>query len=240
MSRYFVLLLCYTIIIDSGKCVNDTEDVFEDENNTISTSIRDLEDYPACVIDEDCLDISDEMGKDYKCFQYMCYPWNDSELEGQFKKCQSKDDCKELSEEEGGDGGDGDCFRHHDIKQVAKGICLRQNEAQSCSEHLDCPHTLQCVNKYCGDGEYFAALGEQQCVDDSVCRDLLLGELCCYDVSGPPHTWPDVEDGQTMSRKCCDNEQGVPVIAPAYNVSGQIDSSLVERVGKLGAFLQEN
>ena len=126
MSKYLFIVLCSAIIIDSGNCGDNAEEVFEEENDYRNATIRDLEDYPVCVTDEDCLDISTETEKDYRCFQYMCYPWNDSEMGGVFRKCQAKDDCKEMGEEEGGDGGDGDCFRHPDRKQVLSGICLHQ------------------------------------------------------------------------------------------------------------------
>ena len=36
----------------------------------------------------------------------------------------SRSDCHELSEEEGGDGEAGDCYRHQDRRNVFSGICL--------------------------------------------------------------------------------------------------------------------
>merc|ERR1711909_203013 len=71
-----------------------------------NTTARNMGDYPACMQDSDCTGL----GGGYRCFQYMCYPW---EQGGSLEKCQVKDDCK------GKVGGeDGECFRHPDRKTV--------------------------------------------------------------------------------------------------------------------------
>ena len=76
------------------------------------TMVRNLGDYPACMQDSDCIGL----GGGYRCFQYMCYPW---EQGGSLEKCQVKEDCK------GKVGGeDGECFRHPDRKTVLSGICI--------------------------------------------------------------------------------------------------------------------
>ena len=36
---------------------------------------RNLSLYPACVTDQDCGVVAAEREEDYRCFQYMCYPW---------------------------------------------------------------------------------------------------------------------------------------------------------------------
>ena len=81
--------------------------------------LRDLNKYPVCIVDKDCSEISKQNGKDYRCFQYMCFPWQDIEEEDGFRKCQGREDCKGLNGEE-----DGDCLRHREIKLVDSGMCL--------------------------------------------------------------------------------------------------------------------
>ena len=90
------------------------------------TSIRDIDRFPVCVTDEDCDDISDKKHVSYKCFQYMCFPWNSSSETKPFRRCKRRSDCKGLSAAEGGVGGDGDCYRHQDRRNVFSGICLNQ------------------------------------------------------------------------------------------------------------------
>jgi len=216
MRTLFYIIIVYSTLINYSTC---NEEGFEEENVESSISIRDLEDYPSCVTDEDCHDISKETTKDYRCFQYMCYPWNDPELRGDFRQCQTKENCRGLTEEEGGDGGDGICFRHPDRKKVTSGICLTQNEARKCFDHSECSAGLVCVNLYCGHKEYFTDLGEKECSDESMCRDLFLGELCCYDVSGELDTLPDADQTLKIPKKCCDNEHDVPVITPNFNMT---------------------
>ena len=82
--------------------------------------------FPVCVADDDCRDISEQADGDYRCFQYRCFPWNDQELQGKFKSCKKRSDCVQLGVVEGGDGGDGECFRHQDKRNVHAGICLKQ------------------------------------------------------------------------------------------------------------------
>ena len=98
-----------------------------DQKQNVSTKalvVRDVVKFPVCVTDSDCDSISDRQGESYKCFQYMCYPWNTPSLAHPFRTCKRRSDCKDLSEEEGGDGGNGDCFRHQDRRNVFSGICL--------------------------------------------------------------------------------------------------------------------
>ena len=89
-------------------------------------SLRDPAVFPVCVTDEDCEGMTQQHGFDYKCFQYMCYPWNKAEDEAPFRSCKRRSDCLGLTQEEGGDGEDGDCFRHQDRRNVFTGICLEK------------------------------------------------------------------------------------------------------------------
>ena len=81
-----------------------------------SASFRDIAMFPACIDDSDCGHVSRGQGRDYRCFQYMCYPWGAGA--GPFRSCKRDSDCVELSEEEGGTGEDGACFKHYDRRSV--------------------------------------------------------------------------------------------------------------------------
>merc|ERR1712013_687988 len=148
------------------------------------TMVRNLGDYPACMQDSDC----SGLGGGYRCFQYMCYPW---EQGGSLEKCQVKEDCKGKV---GGEDGE------------------------------------------CGDGRYLAALGDMQCQDDSLCRELLLGDLCCYDVSTPPHSWQGEGGTHNLTRKCCQNDHDAPVIPPLDSVDQSHLSMIDEVLSKLEEF----
>ena len=64
---------------------------------------RDIAEFGVCVTDEDCAVVTKERGADYRCFQYMCYPWGSGVGGGQavFRSCKRRSDCQELGEEEG-------------------------------------------------------------------------------------------------------------------------------------------
>ena len=36
---------------------------------------RNITVFPPCVSDQDCTELSSTHKEDYRCFQYMCYPW---------------------------------------------------------------------------------------------------------------------------------------------------------------------
>ncbi|XP_023330102.1 uncharacterized protein LOC111702593 [Eurytemora carolleeae] len=78
--------------------------------------IRDIQKNKVCVLDSDC-------SEGNKCFQYMCYPGK-GEGKGPFRRCKQNNDCQDLQPQEGGDGLEGECFRHHDRRTVHEGICL--------------------------------------------------------------------------------------------------------------------
>ena len=86
------------------------------------TSGRNTTVFPPCVNDADCQETSDSRGEDYRCFQYMCYPWRRRDTG--FRPCRKTSDCLELAKEEGGTGEDGGCWRHSDRRNVHMGLCL--------------------------------------------------------------------------------------------------------------------
>merc|ERR1711892_1172662 len=176
-------------------------------------SLRDPKVFPVCVTDEDCDGMTNEHGDDYKCFQYMCYPWNKKGEGAPFRGCKRRSDCSGLTEEEGGDGEDGDCFRHQDRRNVFTGICLEKRQNTRCFEHSDCPGDLKCINGFCGDKQYFQELGSFSCEVSTFCEELLIGDLCCYDFTAEFNN-----ETEAVSKKCCIDENSVPAIVPAGEV----------------------
>merc|ERR1719348_515652 len=106
----------------------------------------------------------------------------------------------------------------------------------TCSDHSECDASLSCVNGHCGDGRYLVAMGKMQCNDDSFCRDLLLGDLCCYDVSNPYHSWQRGNATNNLSRKCCQNDHDAPVIPPSDSVEHASLQMIDEVLSKLEEF----
>ena len=104
---------------------------------------------------------------EHRCFMYMCFPWNNNQ--GPFRSCKKTSDCGLLTEGEGGDGGDGRCYRHQSRRKVLRGICVQEEEMSYCEDHEDCPPDLRCVNRFCGENAYFQAL-HYNCKEDSYCK----------------------------------------------------------------------
>lgn len=195
------------------------------QNN--SRVVRDLDKYPVCVTDTDCDSISAREGDSYKCFQYMCYPWNSDSKAQPFRSCKRRSDCKDLRQEEGGDGGNGDCFRHQDRRNVFSGICLSDSDMTPCFEHTDCTEGRKCTNQFCGEEQYFSALGELSCKADSFCQDMLLGDHCCFDIRGGLSAWDSGEPD--WGKKCCDNK-AAPVKQPPDDISDQQIKKLNQKI----------
>ena len=70
----------------------------------------------------------------YACFQYMCYPYTGKDKKHPLRLCKKSSDCTKLSSKEGGDGADGECVRHHNRRQVTKGICVKSRYLEFCFE----------------------------------------------------------------------------------------------------------
>ena len=131
---------------------------------TIAT--RNLTTFPACVTDIDCESVSLELSADFKCFQFMCFPWNNPDLQSPYKTCQKNSDCNSLEME---------CFRHQDRRNVLHGICLHISDLLKCFSHTDCLVGQQCVVGWCGQPQYLEAIAALGCDSDSYCEDLLIG-----------------------------------------------------------------
>ena len=114
MQSTLLQVVCTIVWVWLAKVVSGTQNIV----------MRNVSKYPACVVDDDCMAVTQERGDDYKCFQYMCYPWNSVQKKGAFRTCKKRSHCKKLIIDEGGDGGDVDCYRHPDRRTVHSGICL--------------------------------------------------------------------------------------------------------------------
>jgi len=172
--------------------------------------------YPVCINDEDCYIISNTREEQYLCFQYMCYPWRQSDTG--FRQCRRSSECRNLTVEEGGSGEDGQCFRHPDRRNVHIGICMDKWETVQCFDDTDCQDNLRCVVGYCGDQDYLDALVAMPCEEDYLCEDLHLGPECCLDVGGGVAQIMSGNIEAEWGKRCCDNIRA-PVTIPAANIS---------------------
>jgi len=157
--------------------------------------VRNSQLFPPCMDDGDCEKISMEKETDFRCFQYMCFPWMNTSMHNGFSTCRKDKDCGEEEE----------CFTHQTIREVTRGICLHQNENEECSQHPDCAEDLKCVNGYCGSPQYLNILGQQSCTQNERCQGLLFSS-CCYDFSGEEHSWINSEN---ITRRCCDSSHEI-------------------------------
>jgi len=186
--------------------------------------------FTACIDDSDCK----SHGDDFACFQYVCYPWrDDSKLDQANKKatCKSNEDCP----------GDLECFRHHDRRQIHRGLCMEpildcsENGSEDCK---DGPQRQCCNGQYCCAEEYFDQLRKLPCVNDISCRDLGYGNFCC----------PSKIANSTEPKQCCNENPNPPttttttttttlpppVASPVNNASSLVTRSLSILVLALG------
>ena len=110
----------------SGGYGKESEDGEVAEEENVNSGVRDISKFPACMNDNDCELLKEA---DYKCFQYMCYPWNTTAIVRPFRSCRRRSDCLNLREEEGGDGEDGDCFRK--IRQILQNQTIDKTKTRS-------------------------------------------------------------------------------------------------------------
>lgn len=150
--------------------------------------------FTACIDDGDCT----VLGDDHACFQYICYPWkDDSSIPENHRKqtCKKNEDCSLPGET---------CFRHHNRRNVNKGICVKDSKSCEDGGHNDCNERRCCAGRYCCEEEYFKLLTNLPCTSDYSCKDLQLGNYCCptggngtapiccnEDPNPPPPTTPE-------------------------------------------------
>jgi hypothetical protein len=121
------------------------------------------------------------------------------------------------------------CFRHHDRRNVHKGLCMK--DAVNCGEqgHNDCklngPARKCCSGQYCCDESYFFELQKLPCDNHWACKDLRLGEYCCPNKSN-----------SSLPSTCCDMDPN-PKPAPVKPKEGGSFTSDKGAAGQLFASL---
>jgi hypothetical protein len=152
--------------------------------------------FLACIDDSDC----SVKGHGFACFQYICYPWaDDTAIPAKDRKetCKSNDDCSNQLK----------CFRHHDRRQIHRGLCME--DITDCSENGrdDCKAAgaqRECCNgQYCCGQEFFDQLKQLPCVNHLGCKDLGYGNFCC-----PP------KGNSTEASTCCNEDPNPPPPPP--------------------------
>jgi len=159
--------------------------------------------FKACIDDSDC----GTEGHGFACFQYICYPWaDDTAIPAKDKKetCKSNDDCT----------GQLKCFRHHDRRQIHRGLCMEPETDCSENGRDDCKAAgaqRECCNgQYCCGQEFFDQLKQLPCVNHLGCKDLGYGNFCC-----PP------KGNSTEAPSVCCNEDPNPTTTPRPTTTPQ-------------------
>ena len=140
--------------------------------------------FKACIDDSDC----GSQGPGFACFQYICYPWaDDSAIAKEDRKdtCKSDDDCP----------GQLSCFRHHDRRQIQRGLCMEPiaDCAENGRDH--CAQKKCCNGQFCCGSEYFSQLAELPCFSHRGCRALGYGNFCC-----------PAKGNSTAPAQCCNED----------------------------------
>merc|ERR550519_2365715 len=161
----------------------------------------------------------------------MCYPIQEQSPDSPFRSCSHASDCKDLQPQE---GGDGECFRHHDRRKVHVGICLSERETKSCWKHEDCAANQRCTNGYCGERQYFEAIQKMTCTSNEMCKTVLTGDLCCIDLSGSLDGWNSAK--ANWDKSCCTTDSDYPLIRPPANITDDQLKKIDNTIGNMKAF----
>ena len=75
-SMILALILFATLVTGNGNIGGNTD--------VLPKATRDINSFPACITDSDCTDVAGLGGEvaDFKCFQSMCFPWANKDLQG--------------------------------------------------------------------------------------------------------------------------------------------------------------
>ena len=68
-SMILALILFATLVTGNGN------------TDVLPKATRDINSFPACITDSDCTGLGGEVA-DFKCFQSMCFPWANKDLQG--------------------------------------------------------------------------------------------------------------------------------------------------------------
>eukprot|EP00096_Caligus_rogercresseyi_P004759 TRINITY_DN1920_c0_g2_i1.p1 TRINITY_DN1920_c0_g2~~TRINITY_DN1920_c0_g2_i1.p1 ORF type:complete len:293 (-),score=68.15 TRINITY_DN1920_c0_g2_i1:467-1345(-) len=180
--------------------------------------------YSPCLDDKDCTKVHSD---GWACFQYFCYPWSskaeDAPTEKPFESCRRVKDCPV-----GPQGEKGECYRHYNRRRVTSGICLDSEE--QCDSHEECGDR-KCCNGFCCDDEYFDGIKTFPCTTDDGCKDLLLGEFCCIDVSGATEFQTSKPN---WNKICCDNSKGAPIVQIPSDISDEDLIKIDKQISRMG------
>lgn len=191
--------------------------------------------YPACLGQDDCdkIDNRKMYSKNYHaCFQYFCYPWQEEAVTADktkkplFKGCRSSKDCTEK-------GRKGYCFRHHDKRNINRGICMRSRQ-RTCESHDECTKFGgRCCNGFCCNEIYFSEIKKMPCTTPEGCQDLLAGDQCCIDITG---TLGGFSHSQAnWEKRCCTNQRGA-VILPEKGISDKDRNKINNQITRMPGF----
>ena len=72
-SMILALILFATLVTGNGNIGGNTD--------VLPKATRDINSFPACITDSDCTGLGGEVA-DFKCFQSMCFPWANKDLQG--------------------------------------------------------------------------------------------------------------------------------------------------------------
>ncbi len=145
--------------------------------STSAQVLRDTKKYPACLVDEDCLEY--HKLADHVCYQYFCYPHKkatealEASQAGAFKDLPPCSRRRPCASSQSGPGKERQvCRRHHDKRRVSVGVCVGERSNKECSSHSDCAGDAGgfCCNEYCCGQEYFDALKRLPCSNDIGCQ----------------------------------------------------------------------
>ena len=96
-SMILALILFATLVTGNGN------------TDVLPKATRDINSFPACITDSDCTGLGGEVA-DFKCFQSMCFPWANKDLQG---------------------GQVGGTTRHYYCQSIRRNTCLMQKQFQS-------------------------------------------------------------------------------------------------------------
>lgn len=129
-------------------------------------AMNDTAKYPACLADEDCLDV--HFLADHACFQYFCYPHKKEALSAEQAKAMPLPLCRNSA----GCPAGHECFRTRDVRNVHSGVCLAPGVSDGCSNHEECAGEKggKCCNGFCCGEDYFDGLKALPCTRDEGCQ----------------------------------------------------------------------
>ena len=183
-----VLTLCVIALISTINGMPDisTDPVAKGEIGLAEQHTTNTTTFNACIDSSDC----SKLGDKYKCFEFLCYPWEDDsniEENSKIQKCQKSTDCEQSKI----------CYKNTESKREPKGLCF--DKMQECGLNLGktCPEGDGCCGGVCCKKEFHDQYKQLPCLSDDGCKDVSLGNFCCPSNEG-------------QSNICCDTDPNAP------------------------------